>query len=314
MRVVFHYTAGPGLAQRLRALATLGLDVAVCPESDERRFATLLADADVLWHVLQPVTGAHIARAPHLRLIQKIGVGVNTIDLDAARARGIAVCNLPGTNSRAVAEHTLALTLAALRRVPAFDTAVRAGRGWTLDPGVQDALGELGGRAVGLVGYGAVPRMLAPLLSALGADVLYTARTPKPDAAGRWCSLADLLAQSDVVSLHVPLTPETERMIDTAALARMRDGAVLVNTARGALVDEPALVAALRSGKLRAAALDVFAEEPLPPSSPLLALDNVVLAPHVAWLTPETFDRSLALAAENCRRLAAGDELLNRVV
>jgi phosphoglycerate dehydrogenase-like enzyme len=312
VKVVFHYAAGPALAARLAALE--GLEVAVCPESDDARFAALMQDAEVLWHVLRPATAAMIAAAPKLRLIQKIGVGVNTIDLDAARARGIAVCNLPGTNARAVAELTLLLMLGALRQVTRFDAAVRAGRGWSLDPAVQDGLGELGGKAVGLVGHGAVPRALAPVLAALGCRIRYTSRAPKPDALGEWRPLEALLAEADVISLHVPLTPETERMIDAAALARMKPGAVLVNTARGGLVDQAALAAALRDGRLAAAGLDVFAAEPVDPADPLLGLPNVVLTPHIGWLTDGTFDRSLALAAENCRRLAAAQPLLHRVV
>lgn len=313
MRVVFHYAAGAGLRARLEALGGQGLDVAVCPETDEGLFRELLREAEAVWHVLEPLTAAHIAAAPRLRLIQKIGVGVNTIDLDAARERSIAVCNLPGTNSRAVAELTLALMLAALRRIPAYDRETREGRGWALDPDVQDGVGELGGRTVGLVGYGAVPAVLAPVLEALGCRVLYTARGPRADARGEWRDLDALLSESDVVSLHLPLTAETRELIDARAIARMRPGAVLVNTARGGLVEEGALVAALRSGQLRAAALDVYGQEPLGATSELTALDNVVLTPHVAWLTPETFDRSLEVAAENCRRLAAGEELLHRV-
>jgi phosphoglycerate dehydrogenase-like enzyme len=254
-----------------------------------------------------------IEAAPRLRLIQKIGVGVNTIDLEAAKARGVAVCNLPGTNTRAVAEQTLLLMLAALRRLPTFDRATRAGDGWSLDPAIQDRLGELGGRTVGLVGYGAVPRALAPVLLALGCRLLYAARSMKPDALAEHRSLDALLGEADIVSLHLPLTPETERLIDEAALARMKPGAVLVNTARGGLVDQAALNQALRDGRLGAAGLDVFAHEPVDPSEPLFRLDNVVLAPHVAWLTTGTFERSLDLAAENCRRLASGRELLHRV-
>jgi phosphoglycerate dehydrogenase-like enzyme len=312
MRVVFHYAAGPDLAARLSALE--GLEVAVCPEAEEARFAALMAEAEVIWHVLKPLTAADIAAAPKLRLIQKIGVGVNTIDLDAARARGVAVCNLPGTNAQAVAELTLLLMLGALRQVARFDAAVRAGRGWSLDPAVQDSLGELHGRTVGLVGYGAVPRALAPVLAALGCRILYTSRTPKPDAIGEWRPLEALLAEADILSLHVPLTAGTERLINAAALARMKPGAVLVNTARGGLVDQAALTGALRSGRLAAAGLDVFAAEPVDPADPLFALPNVVLTPHIGWLTTGTFDRSLALAAENCRRLAAGEALLHRVV
>ena len=196
MKVVFHYAAGPDLRARLAALP--GLEVTVCPDAAEPAFAAAMHDAEVLWHVLQPCTREIIAGARKLRLIQKIGTGVNTIDLAAAKERGIAVCNLPGTNSRAVAEMTLLLTLAALRRLPRFDAELRAGV-WAADPAVQDYLGELGGRAVGLVGYGAVPRLLAPILAAMGCRVLYATRSPKPDAIGEHRPLNDLLAETDVV-------------------------------------------------------------------------------------------------------------------
>ena len=316
MRVIFHYDAGPALARRLAEMSADGLDIAVCPAADDARFRELMADSDVLWHVLRPVSAADIASAPVLQLIQKIGVGVNTIDLDAARARNIPVCNMPGTNTRAVAEMTLALMLAALRRLPAFDRATREGAGWRLDGAMQDRLGEIGGRIVGLVGFGAVPRALAPVLKALGARLLYTARARKAEAEGlaEWRSLPALLEESDIVSLHVPETPETVGMIDAAALARMKPGAALVNTARGSLVDEAALAGALASGHLGAAGLDVFAHEPVAPGNPLLGLDNAVLAPHVAWLTMDTIERSLDVALDNCRRLAAGEPLRFRVV
>jgi len=310
VNVLFHYTAGPDLAARLAALP--GLRITVCAEQDDALLMPTLAEAEVLWHVLKPCTAAMIEAAPRLRLIQKIGVGVNTIDLEAAKARGIPVCNLPGTNSRAVAEMTLALMLAVLRRVVRFDAGLRAGM-W-LDADLQDGVGELGGRVVGVVGYGAVPRLLAPVLRAMGCTVIYTSRRRVADAVGEWRVLDALLAEADVVSLHVPLVRETERMIDAAALARMKRGAVLINTARGGLVDKAALVEALRSGQLAAAGLDVFAHEPTDAGDPLFALPNVVVTPHVAWLTTGTFERSFALAAENCRRVAAGEPLLHRVV
>jgi phosphoglycerate dehydrogenase-like enzyme len=266
----------------------------------------------VLWHVLKRCTADMIAAAPRLRLIQKIGVGVNTIDLDAAKARGIPVCNLPGTNARAVAELTLGLMLAVSRRLPRFDATLRAGT-WT-DPALQDGINELGGRTVGLVGYGAIPRLLAPVLGALGCEIIYTTRNPVPGAIGRRVPLPALLAESDIVSLHVPLADDTARMIDAQALARMKPGAVLINTARGGLVDQAALVTALRSGHLGGAGLDVFDTEPTDPREPLLTLPNVVVTPHIGWLTTGTFDRSFALAVENCRRLMAGEPLLHRVI
>jgi phosphoglycerate dehydrogenase-like enzyme len=309
VKIIYHASAGPDLTARLASLS--GLDIAICAEDDAPRLGSLLPHCEVLWHVLTPCTAEMIAAAPKLRLIQKIGVGVNTIDLDAARARGIPVCNLPGTNSRAVAELTLALMLAVLRKLPRFDASLRRGI-WT-DLALRDGLGELGGKVVGLVGYGSVPRLLAPILAAMGCEVLYTSRNQVPDAVARFAPLESLLEQSDVVSLHLPLTPHTERMIDGAAVRGMKKGAVLINTARGELVDQPALVDALRTGHVAGAGLDVFAREPVAHDEVLLTMDNVVVTPHVAWLTTGTFDRSFSVAAENCRRLEMGVELLHRV-
>jgi phosphoglycerate dehydrogenase-like enzyme len=143
--------------------------------------------------------------------------------------------------------------------------------------------------------------------------VIYTARRQVTDALGRWRPLDALLAEADVISLHLPLTEETANLIDAAALATMKPGAILINTARGGLVDAHALQAALRTRRLAGAGLDVFVHEPIDPADPLLRLPNVVLTPHIAWLTTGTFDRSFSLAAENCRRLAAGEALLHRV-
>ncbi len=314
MRVIWNYEAAPAFRAELAALATEGLEVTACPEADDRRLFELLPETEVLWHCLRPVNAGLLNAAPRLRLVQKIGVGVNTIDLELARARGIAVCNMPGTNSRAVAEHALGLMLAVLRQIVRFDGDTRAGSGWAWDPDRQDTLGEICGRTVGLVGYGAVPALLVPILTAMGARVLYTARNPRAHATAEWRSLDALLAESDIVSLHIPLGPETAGLLDAQRLARMKPGAILVNTARGGLVDEVALLEALASGRLAGAGLDVFAVEPLPPGHPLMTRPNVVLAPHVAWLTRETLTRSLEVAVENCRRLQAGAPLLFRVV
>jgi phosphoglycerate dehydrogenase-like enzyme len=311
LRVVLHHDAGPTVIDHLQRLRRGGLDITSCPVDDRLRLGELLKDADVLLHVLDPVTDALLAGAPRLRLVQKLGVGVNTIDVDAARRRGVAVANMPGINTPAVAEHALLLMLAVLRRVTSFDAATRAGRGWVPDPVRADQLGEIGERTVGLVGYGAVARRLETALVALGARVIHWSRTPDGPA---WRPLDGVLAESNIISLHVPLTDDTRRLIDADALARMRPGAILVNTARGAIVDQAALVDALAGGRLAGAGLDVFEEEPVNPSDPILALDNVVLTPHVAWLTVETMGRCLDVAAENCWRLAAGDDLLYRVV
>jgi phosphoglycerate dehydrogenase-like enzyme len=309
VKVVFHAAAGPDLAARLKRLP--GLDVVVCREDDPETLFDVLSECEVLWHVLQRCTAEIIGAAPRLKLIQKIGVGVNTIDLAAAKQRGIPVCNLPGTNARAVAELTLGLMLSVLRRVPAFDRRLRSGI-WT-DTGLQDGIGELGGRTVGLIGFGAIPRILAPILTAMDCSVIYTARMALADPAVSYRALDHLLTEADIVSLHLPLVPETTRIIDSAALARMKPGAILINTARGGLIDQAALVDALASGRIAGAGLDVFETEPLPDGDPLLNLQNVVVTPHIAWLTTGTFDRSFVLAAENCRRIESGAPLLNQV-
>jgi phosphoglycerate dehydrogenase-like enzyme len=315
MKAVLHYRASHGFRAMLgRAAEVAGVDAVVVDEDDDAAFAREIADAEVLLHVLKPVTAAMIAAAPRLRLIQKLGVGVNTIDLEAAKAAGAAVCNMPGTNSQAVAEMTLALMLAVLRRLSYLDPLTRRGQGWSPDPDLIDGVGEIAGRTVGFVGYGGSASRLGPVMEALGARVIYTARGPKTGVVGRFLPLGDLLAEADIDSLHVPLTDETRGLIGAAELAAMRPGAVLVNTARGGLVDETALVAALGSGRLRGAGLDVFGEEPVAPDNPLLTLPNVVVAPHMAWLTPETLERSLGVAFENCRRLAADLPLVHQVI
>jgi phosphoglycerate dehydrogenase-like enzyme len=313
MKAVLQYRASPGFRAQLATAVPEWLRVVVVDESDKATFGREIADADVLLHVLEPVTAEVIASAPRLRLIQKIGVGVNTIDLHAANAQGIAVANMPGTNSQAVAELTLALMLAALRRVVDLDRRTRVGQGWAMPLATFDRVGEIHGRTVGLVGYGEVPRRLAPVLYALGANLLYTARTPKAHAIAQWRELPELLAQADIVSLHLPLTTETTRMIDEAALGKMKSGVVLINTARGALIDENALLQALCSGHIAAAGLDTLTVEPAGEAHPLFALDNVVVTPHIAWLTPETLARSIGVAIENCARLNRGEPLLYQI-
>ncbi|MGV1683649.1 NAD(P)-dependent oxidoreductase [Sphingopyxis sp. NJF-3] len=305
--IVLHARPSPGFREAVDTIFGPGVVVHV---DEAASLDEVAPEISILLHVLTPVTPEFIASAPKLKLIQKLGVGVNTIALDAAQGHGVAVCNMPGTNSQAVAEMALSLMMAVLRRTCFFDARTRAGEGWTADPSELDGVGEVAGRTVGLVGFGHSAQLLAPVLAALGAKVVYTARSARDVPYDYW-PLDRLLAESDIVSLHIPLTDETRASIDPFA---MKKGAVLVNTARGELVDQERLVDALASGHLRGAGLDVFAEEPLPRGNPLLGLPNAVLAPHIAWLTPETLVRSLSVARENCRRLAAGEALLHQVV
>jgi phosphoglycerate dehydrogenase-like enzyme len=312
MKAVLHYDTSPGVHRMIAAIDPAIVRTIAVAEADTAGLRRELADADVLLHVLAPVTRKIMSAAPRLKLVQKIGVGVDAIDRDAAHARGIAVCNMPGTNTAAVAELSLSLMLATLRRVTALDAGLRAGAGWPASSTHLDVAGELDGATVGLIGYGAVARRLRPVLLALGARVLVHART-QPDDGVPSVPLDDLLSSADVVSLHLPSNAATQGLLDARRIAGMKAGAILINTARGALVDEAALIGALESGRLAGAGLDVFAREPLEPGHRFLALPNIVLTPHVAWMTPGTWRRSLAVVTENCRRLAVGEALLHRV-
>jgi phosphoglycerate dehydrogenase-like enzyme len=314
MKAVLHYRATPGFRQKVAALENDWLRIAVVAETDRAAFAREMADTDVLLHVLERISAHDVESAPRLKLIQKLGVGVDTIDLEAAKRRGVAVCNMPGANTRAVAELTLLLMLATLRRLTELDASTRSGKGWALDSTVLDDLGELGGRTVGLVGFGSVGTCLAPMLHGVGARVVYSSRHERPEPHPTFVSFQDLLSCADIVSLHLPLTLETTGMVNETTLGAMKPHAILINTARGGLVDYDALYRAIAGGRLRGAGLDVFEAEPVDPSHPLFRLPNVTVTPHLAWLTSETLNRSLGVFAENCRRLRDGEALLNRVI
>lgn len=312
MKAVLPYDAAPSVRAIIAAAGGAIVRIVPLREADASGLRREIRDADVLLHVLAPVTADVMDASPSLRLVQKIGVGVDAIDLDFAKSRGIAVCNMPGTNTAAVAELTLALMLACLRRLVPLSGDTRAGVGWPPRPEHLDSAGEIGGRCVGLLGYGAVPRKLAPVLQALGAQVIAHDRSAR-SADVELVSLDSLLERSDILSLHVPLTPDTRGLLGAGRIARMKQGAIVINTARGALIDEAALAQALRNGHLSAAGLDVLGQEPPAPQHPLLALPNVVCTPHVAWLTDDTWRRSMAVIVENCRRLGAGEPMLHRI-
>jgi glyoxylate reductase len=248
--------------------------------------------ADGILSVLTtPVDGELFDRAgPQLRVVANYGVGVDNVDLEAARARNVLIANTPDVLTDAVAELTIALTLALLRRVAEGDRFLRKQSRWSFS--LEFMLGRsLRGKTFGVVGAGRIGRAAASLAEALGARAIF---------AGRGDDLGVLLETADVVSLHCPLTPQTRHLIDAAALARMRPTSVLVNTARGPIVDEPALVDALRDGTIAGAALDVYEHEP-EVSAGLLELENVVLTPHVASATPETREAMGMLAVEALR-------------
>jgi D-3-phosphoglycerate dehydrogenase len=248
------------------------------------------------------VPGDKIRAARRLKVIGKHGVGVDNVDLAAAREKGIRVTNTPGANADAVAELTLCLALACARHVGAADRALRAGK--PASPALFNGR-ELAGRAVGVVGYGQVGRRVGALFHrALGSpihayDPGLSADAIRAAGAEPAVSLDALVAAVDVVTVHVPLTPQTRHAFDTRRLGLVRPGAILINAARGGVVDEAALAAALRSGPLAAAASDVFEVEPPPADHPLLALDNFIATPHIGAQSEEAMDRvGLMVAAD----------------
>ena len=310
LRVLAHFLPGDKVMD-LVAPERDWLDIRWCAEDDDATFYGELPEAEVIWHVLRPLAASDLEGGTSLRLVHKLGAGVNTIDVKAATRRGIAVSNMPGANAPSVAEGAVLLMLAALRRLPQLDHATREGNGWPIDPSLGETVRDIGSCTVGLVGYGNVAKHVERMVAAMGAEVLHT--STRDDGQPGWRPLPELLAASDVVSLHLPLTERTDDLLGREELARIRRGGVLVNTSRGRIVDEPALVEALRSGELAGAGLDVFAIEPVPVGNPLLGLPNVVLTPHVSWYTADTMRRYLAEAVANCRRLYDGRPLTNVV-
>jgi D-3-phosphoglycerate dehydrogenase len=246
-----------------------------------------------------------LALSPGLLLIAIVGTGTDNIDLDAADRYGVAVCNTPGANARSVAEHAIALMLAVAKHIPLADREMRAGD-WRHHLGL-----ELEGKTLGVVGLGNIGSRVARMGNALGMRVVawsFTRDEARASAAGaQLVEIDDLLRQSDAVSLHVPATLESRGMIGARELALMKPSAILINTARGALVDEAALIEALRAAHLGGAGLDVYVEEPLPSNSPLLSLDNVVLTPHAAWVTDEAQERLIQQPIDNVLAFLAGN-------
>jgi D-3-phosphoglycerate dehydrogenase len=268
-----------------QAIAEAGIELRCHRCTCESDLIELAADADVVWFCGPNlcVTEAALRRLPRCRAVFRSGSGLDSIPLDAAKALGIAVHNTPESIAESVAEHAVALLLALVRQITVQDRRVREGR-WEGSEPLQRW--HLSRRCLGLVGYGQIARLLEKLLQGFDLRVLH-----HDPFSPQSTPLADLLRQADCVSLHCPLTNETRRLIGAAELALMKPGALLVNTARGAVIDETALVAALRSGHLGGAALDVLEQEPPAADNPLLAFDNVVLSPHIAAFSAD-FERN----------------------
>jgi glyoxylate reductase len=274
---------------------------------EEARGAAVLAVT-----YLDRVDGAFLDALPTVRHVASYGVGVNHLDLDAARARGVLLTNTPGVLTDATADMAMALLLAAARRVAEGDRVVRAG-GWTeADPGWM--LGtEVTGKTLGIVGFGRIGQAVARRAAGFGLRILYTSPREVAFPGAERAALEDLLAHSDFVSLHVPLTPETRDLLSRERLALMKPGAVLVNTARGPIVDDAALAEALAAGRLAAAGLDVFRDEPRVPDG-FLRLSSTVLTPHLGSGTRETRAAMSRLVTDEIERVARGEPPRFRVV
>lgn len=290
----------------LEALGTLR----VYPRTPPAEVVPRAADAELVLTNKTVLDAATINALTRLRYIGVLATGYNVVDLDAARARGIPVTNVPGYSTPSVAQLTFALLLELTHQVGRHSEGVRAGR-WSRSPDFcywETPLLELAGRVFGIVGFGQVGRAVARLATAFEMRVLVHTRTlpaaPPTDLC--FTDLDTVLRTSDVVSLHCPLTPDTRHLINRERLARMKPGAFLLNTGRGPLVDELALADALRSGHLAGAGLDVLSTEPPPSDHPLLTAPNCIITPHVGWTTRAARSRLLQQAAENLRAFLSG--------
>ncbi|MGC8831694.1 MAG: 2-hydroxyacid dehydrogenase [Thermoproteota archaeon] len=300
--------ANPKTVAELKKLRKEGFEAVFRRETVEKVDLPKYRDFEILSvFVFSKVNRRVIESLPNLRLIVTRSSGFDHIDVQAAGERGIVVSNVPGYGSMPVAEHVFALLLAVLRKVVKADSAVRASK-W-LSPGLQGRL--VNGKTFGVIGTGAIGESVARIARAFGANVIAYDVFKKPvlEAEGilKYVPLEEVLEKSDIISLHVPLTKETYRLINRGSIAKMKKGVVLINTSRGQIVDQEALVEALRNGRISGAGLDVFEKEPPDPDDPILRLENVVLTPHVAWNTAEAEDHILQTTISNIRAFVKGN-------
>lgn len=267
-------------------------------------------DAAGLLVLREPVTASVLDQLPECKVITRFGVGLDTVDVPAATERGIRVTNVPDANAPEVAAHALAMIMSLVRRLPHFTSAIRSGTWSYFETG--QGMRRIDQLTLGVVGFGRTGRRVATAGAAIGfnvrafdplvpADVIRAGGAEPPD-------LEEIITGSDIVSLHIPLSPETRNLIDRAAISRMRDGAILVNVSRGGLVDETALAEALTAGRLAGAGLDAFAREPLPADSPLMNIPSVLLSPHAGHYSRESYRETVYKAFADVARVLRGEE------
>lgn len=294
----------------IRAFGNLSVYDNTPPEQIGER----IRDADAVFTNRARLGEDEFSQAKNLRFLCLFATGYDKIDLESARRRGIAVCNAPGYSTDAVAQHAIALMLELTNRTRSMDTELRKGR-WTQDATdcVWDApMIELAGKTFGVLGTGAIGCRAALIAKALGMRVIGTSRKQRKEFCGTYVSIDDLFRSSDVLSLHCAATPQTSGIINQDTLRQMKQSAILINTARGALVDSAALAEALNEGILYAAGLDVVDREPIQSDHPLLGAKNCLITPHAAWMPKDVRERLVGITAENLNAFLNG-ERKNRV-
>lgn len=284
-------------------------DVTIYDLTAQDDVAARIADADIVLINKCAITATEIAAAPHLKLVGLFATGYNNVDIAAAEARGITVCNVPNYSTEAVAQHTFALILGLINRVADYNRTVAEGdwirsRTFAYFP---FPLAELCGKTIGIVGYGAIGRRVADIARAFGMRVAVYARRDVNDPTVQQMSFDDLLAVSDIVTMHCPLNADSIDMMDAAAFAKMKKGALFINTSRGGVVVEEALRAALDSGHLGGAGLDVLRQEPMAADCPLYGAPRCLITPHIAWAGVDTRRRLIGVVEDNIRAFLAGN-------
>ena len=306
--------AWPSLEIERGVFDAVDAEMVVAQTGDEAELIQLAPDVDAILTCWQQVTAAVLDVAPNCRMVSRYGVGLDNIAVAHATELGMVVTNVPDFCLEEVSDHAMALLLACARRIVPFATATRAG---TWNPKAAPTMPRLRGQTVGIIGYGNSAQALVPKARGFGLNVIaYTPRLPA-DALGAngtaTNDLGELLAQADYVTIHAPLTPETDKLIDVKALRQMKPNAFLINTSRGGLIDEDALVQALTEGWIAGAALDVLTQEPPPPDHPLLTMDNVLVTPHTAFYSEAAIAELAFKGAEHVAQVFRGEVPTNVV-
>ncbi|MBQ8637681.1 MAG: D-2-hydroxyacid dehydrogenase [Lachnospiraceae bacterium] len=293
------YTENPGDLS-WEAMAGEG-DLTVYDRTPLSEIVGRIGDAEAIFVNKTPISRDILEKCPNLKFIGVLATGFNVIDVEAAREKGVYVCNVPSYGTDAVAQFAMALLLEVCHHVGAHDQSVRKGN-WTQNPDWcywEYPLIELKGKCLGIIGYGKIGKRTAQLAQAFGMHVLVYTRHPGKEETVSFVTLDELLKQADVISLHCPLTGETEGIVCEETIGKMKDGVILINTSRGPLICEEDLASALRSGKVAGAAVDVVSVEPVREENPLLHAPNIIMTPHIAWASKEARQRLMDTAVEN---------------